>query len=210
MGSYRSGRDGSTTLRHWALDHDELPADRSQLGIGYEATSTHPGAVDDHWGHTNGLTKRVNPTDRDLAAGRLQPSAQVAEVDRHVDQRGGIPPPGGETIRQLTRRSGTHRAGYPHSGGSTGVRDASRPHITLQVLPYKVGAHPGMHGAFAVMDFPDGADPELVYIENMAGALYLEKEADIRRYAEMFDQLRAAALNVADSRRLLRRLIDIH
>ncbi|WP_405111622.1 helix-turn-helix domain-containing protein [Micromonospora sp. NBC_01405] len=85
-----------------------------------------------------------------------------------------------------------------------------RPHITLQVLPYKVGAHPGMHGAFAVMDFPDAADPELVYIENMAGALYLEKEADIRRYAEMFDQLRAAALNVADSRRLLGRLIETH
>ncbi|MDG4798828.1 helix-turn-helix transcriptional regulator [Micromonospora sp. WMMD1082] len=84
-----------------------------------------------------------------------------------------------------------------------------QPHITFQVLPYKVGAHPGMHGAFAVMDFPDTADPELVYIENMAGALYLEKEADVRRYAEMFDQLRAAALNVTDSRRLVARLIDI-
>ncbi|MFI7434068.1 Scr1 family TA system antitoxin-like transcriptional regulator [Micromonospora haikouensis] len=59
-----------------------------------------------------------------------------------------------------------------------------------------------------VMDFPDAADPELVYIENMAGALYLEKEADIRRYAEMFDQLRSAALNVADSRKFLDRLID--
>ncbi|MFG1900805.1 helix-turn-helix domain-containing protein [Micromonospora carbonacea] len=84
-----------------------------------------------------------------------------------------------------------------------------QPHITLQVLPYKVGAHPGMHGAFAVMDFPDAADPELVYIENMAGALYLEKEADIRRYAEVFDQLSSVALNVADSRKFLDRLIDI-
>jgi len=80
---------------------------------------------------------------------------------------------------------------------------AGKPHITLQVLPYGVGAHPGMHGAFAVMDFPDAADPELVYIENMAGALYLEKEVDVRRYTDMFDQLRAAALNPADSRRLV-------
>jgi transcriptional regulator with XRE-family HTH domain len=84
-----------------------------------------------------------------------------------------------------------------------------RPHITFQVLPYQVGAHPGMHGAFAAMDFPDAADPELVYIENMAGAMYLEKEADVRRYTQMFDQLRAAALNVADSRKLVGRLIDI-
>jgi len=84
---------------------------------------------------------------------------------------------------------------------------ARQPHITFQVLPYKVGAHAGMHGAFVIMDFPDAADPELVYIENMAGALYLEKEADVRRFAEMFDQLRAAALNTADSRRLAVSLI---
>ncbi|HEX6076164.1 MAG TPA: Scr1 family TA system antitoxin-like transcriptional regulator, partial [Micromonosporaceae bacterium] len=78
----------------------------------------------------------------------------------------------------------------------------------FQVLPYTVGAHVGMHGAFAVMDFPDAADPELVYIENMAGALYLEKEADIRRYTEMFNQLRAAALNPADSRKLVTTLAN--
>lgn len=87
---------------------------------------------------------------------------------------------------------------------------AGEPHITYQVIPYGVGAHVGMHGAFAVMDFPDAADPELVYIENMAGALYLEKEVDVRRYEEMFNQLRAAALNVADSRTLLASLIDRH
>jgi transcriptional regulator with XRE-family HTH domain len=91
------------------------------------------------------------------------------------------------------------------------LHDLTRqPHITFQVLPYTVGAHPGMHGAFAVMDFPDAADPDLVYIENMAGALYLEKEADVRRYTEMFNQLRAAALNVADSRRFVASLIDIN
>lgn len=78
-----------------------------------------------------------------------------------------------------------------------------RPHITLQVLPYRIGAHPGMHGSFALMDFPDAADPALVYVENMAGALYLEKNVDVRRYTEMFDQLRAAALNVADSQHLI-------
>jgi transcriptional regulator with XRE-family HTH domain len=85
---------------------------------------------------------------------------------------------------------------------------ARQPHITFQVLPYKVGAHAGMHGAFVIMDFPDAADPELVYIENMAGTLYLEKEADVRRYTEMFDQLRAAALNPTDSRRMVARLVD--
>jgi transcriptional regulator with XRE-family HTH domain len=85
---------------------------------------------------------------------------------------------------------------------------ARQPHITFQVLPFKVGAHPGMCGAFVIMDFPDPADPELIYIENMAGALYVEKEADVLRYAEMFDQLRAAALNPTDSHRMVARLAD--
>lgn len=85
---------------------------------------------------------------------------------------------------------------------------AAKPHITLQVLPFTVGAHAGMHGAFAVMDFPDAADPELVYIENMAGALYLEKEADTRRYTEMFNQLRAAALSPSESRKMLTTVLE--
>ncbi|MFC4109172.1 helix-turn-helix domain-containing protein [Micromonospora zhanjiangensis] len=86
------------------------------------------------------------------------------------------------------------------------VEATEQPHITLQVLPYGVGAHPGMHGAFAIMDFPDAADSDLVYVENMAGALFLEKEADVRRYAEMFDQLRAAALSPTDSRELIEKI----
>lgn len=88
------------------------------------------------------------------------------------------------------------------------VEMAGCPHITFQVLPYRVGAHPGMHGAFAVMDFPDSADPELVYIENMAAAHFLEKPADVRRYGEMFDQLRAAALSPGDSRTMVKGLAE--
>jgi len=78
-----------------------------------------------------------------------------------------------------------------HRYDTTAPLDLTRqPHITFQVPPFMVGAHPGIHSALATMDFPDAADPELVYIENMASVLYLEKEADVRRYTEMFDQLR--------------------
>jgi transcriptional regulator with XRE-family HTH domain len=82
--------------------------------------------------------------------------------------------------------------------------DASQnPYVTVQVLPYAAGAHPGMHGSFAVMDFPDDADPALVYIESMAGDLFLERDTDVQRYAGMFEHLRAAALSPADSHRLM-------
>ena len=85
---------------------------------------------------------------------------------------------------------------------------AKLPHVTLQVLPYDVGAHPGMHGAFAIMDFPDPADPELVYIENMVNALFLEREADVTSYSGLFEHLRAAAVNPAASVRLIARAAE--
>lgn len=80
----------------------------------------------------------------------------------------------------------------------------SEPHITVQVVPFGVGAHPGMHGSFAIMDFPDAADPALVSVESMAGDLFLEREVDVRRYTVIFEHLRAAALNPADSVCLIR------
>ncbi len=83
------------------------------------------------------------------------------------------------------------------------VRASNQPHITLQVIPFTSGAHAGMPGSFVVMDFPDPADPALVYIDSMAGDLFLEREADVRRYATTFEHLRAAALDPANSIRLI-------
>lgn len=80
---------------------------------------------------------------------------------------------------------------------------ALEPYITVQVIPYSAGAHPGMHGSFVLMDFPDRDDPELVYIENMAGDLFLEADEDIRRYTQMFDHLRALALSPDNSTSLI-------
>ncbi len=53
------------------------------------------------------------------------------------------------------------------------------------------------------MDFPDPADPALVYIDSMAGDLFLEREADVRRYASTFEHLRATALGPASSIKLI-------
>ncbi|WP_157878858.1 DUF5753 domain-containing protein [Streptomyces sp. CT34] len=95
-------------------------------------------------------------------------------------------------------------------GGPTVMREQVRhllqlteaPHITFQVIPGK-GAHAGMPGSFVHMDFPDPADPELVYLDTPAGDLFLESEAEIRRYKSMFEHLQAVALGPNDSADLL-------
>jgi transcriptional regulator with XRE-family HTH domain len=83
-----------------------------------------------------------------------------------------------------------------------------RPNVTVQVITFDSGAHPGMPGAFVYMEFRDKLDPELVYVDTLAGDIFLEADEDIRRYKAMFDHLRAGALSPADSARLIASVRD--
>jgi transcriptional regulator with XRE-family HTH domain len=83
---------------------------------------------------------------------------------------------------------------------------AARPNVTIQVLPFTAGAHPAMLGSFTLMQFPDPADRDVVYLEAETGALYLEKPEDVRRYSLMIDYLRAQALGPAESAALIAQL----
>lgn len=69
-----------------------------------------------------------------------------------------------------------------------------QPYVTLQVVPFDAGAYAAMSN-FVVMEFPGAEEPEVVYVESMAGNLFLEAESDIRYYAKLFDNLRAVALS---------------
>jgi transcriptional regulator with XRE-family HTH domain len=79
------------------------------------------------------------------------------------------------------------------------IEMAAADNITLQVLPYAAGEHPGMSGAFTIMSFADSADGDIVFVENPMRDLYLEEAYEIQRYALMFDQMSAAALNPEES-----------
>jgi transcriptional regulator with XRE-family HTH domain len=83
---------------------------------------------------------------------------------------------------------------------------AGQPNVTVQVLPFTAGAHPAMLGSFTLMQFPDPADKDVVYLEAETGALYLEKPQDVARYSLMIDYLRAQALGPAESRALIAQL----
>lgn len=98
-------------------------------------------------------------------------------------------------------------------GGHDVMRDQMRhllaatsvPHVTLQVIPFDSGAHPGMLGSFALLDFTDSMDAPVVYIDSMAGDLFLDADADIKRYSKVFDNLRAIALSPDASTALIDR-----
>jgi transcriptional regulator with XRE-family HTH domain len=80
---------------------------------------------------------------------------------------------------------------------------AGQGKTTLQVVPYRAGAHAGTTGPFTILEFPEPADPAVVYVETLAGDIYLEEPADVNRYSIAFDRLLAAALHPDDSVRLI-------
>ena len=81
------------------------------------------------------------------------------------------------------------------------------PNVTLQVIPFDAGAHPGMPGSFVFMQFAEAAIPDVIYIDSMAGELFLEEEAEVRRYRLTFEHLRAVAISPDASRSLVASII---
>ncbi|MEU0148654.1 helix-turn-helix transcriptional regulator [Streptomyces sp. NPDC006288] len=83
------------------------------------------------------------------------------------------------------------------------IEQSQLPHVTVQVLPFDMGAHPGISGQYAILEFPDAADSSVVYIEGVTSDLYLEKANDVQRYSVMYEHLRAQALNVDQTRQFI-------
>jgi len=69
------------------------------------------------------------------------------------------------------------------------------PNVTLQILPFASGAHPAMVGAFSVLRFPDEELPDIVYLEHLTSALYLNKPDEVDQYLHVMESIcvRAAA-----------------
>jgi transcriptional regulator with XRE-family HTH domain len=68
--------------------------------------------------------------------------------------------------------------------------DASKlPNVTLQILPFAGGAHPAMVGSFSILRFPDRELPDVVYLEHLTNAVYLDKRAEVERYLDVMELL---------------------
>jgi len=88
-------------------------------------------------------------------------------------------------------------------------RCGQQANVTIQVIPFSTGAHPGMDSTFIILDFEE-AVPDVVYVEGLVGSLYLERLVDLKRYREAFDQIRAAALSPRDSLALVTKVADTY
>jgi transcriptional regulator with XRE-family HTH domain len=81
------------------------------------------------------------------------------------------------------------------------------PNVTIQIVPFDTGPHPGMIGSFTIVKFPDETDPDILYIEGQTGDIFAESE-DVRWSHEVFNHMRAAALSPSLSRQRIEEAWD--
>ncbi|MEV7569378.1 helix-turn-helix domain-containing protein [Streptomyces tanashiensis] len=90
------------------------------------------------------------------------------------------------------------------------IEQSHLPHVTVQVIPFEMGAHPGISGQYSILEFPDTSDSSVVYIEGVTSDLYLEKAQDVGKYSVMYEHLRAQALNVEQTREFISKMAKKH
>ena len=87
------------------------------------------------------------------------------------------------------------------------IEVADHPAVTLQVLPFQVGAHAAMGGPFTILRFAEPDLADVVYIEQLTSALYLDKPVEVDSYLEVMEQLCLQAEPAANTAKLLSQIL---
>ncbi|MBO3744765.1 helix-turn-helix domain-containing protein [Streptosporangiaceae bacterium NEAU-GS5] len=69
------------------------------------------------------------------------------------------------------------------------IRVSALPNVTLQILPFEVGAHAAAGGPFTILRFAEPDLPDVIYLEQLTSAVYLDKQSDIDDYAAVMNTL---------------------
>ena len=87
------------------------------------------------------------------------------------------------------------------------IEVAGLRHVTVQVVPFSRGGHAAAGGSFTVLRFAEPEVPDVVYIEQLTSALYLDKREDVDHYLEVMNNLSTEALTPVQSARFLAEII---
>jgi hypothetical protein len=82
------------------------------------------------------------------------------------------------------------------------------PHVRLQVIPFEAGGHAAAGGAFSILRFPEHDLPDVVYLEQLTGADYLEKREDVDQYAAAMGRLYVEAAPLDQTPDILYRVLQ--
>jgi transcriptional regulator with XRE-family HTH domain len=135
---------------------------------------------------TNRLLYLRQERQRRFASGSLRLWAIVDEV----------------AIRRPLGSAGLMRAQLQHL-----LDISARPGLTLQVTPFLTGASYAAPGSFSILSFAVDDLPDVVYVEQLTSAMYLDKRADVDRYAEAMDQIRTTSYTPEQTKELIHTML---
>jgi hypothetical protein len=85
--------------------------------------------------------------------------------------------------------------------------ESAKPAVTIEVVPFTAGAHPGMQGSFMLFEFPDAEDDDALYLDGPSEIrLNRDDTEEISNFRDRFEVLRKLSLGPTGSIDLLRRL----
>jgi transcriptional regulator with XRE-family HTH domain len=87
------------------------------------------------------------------------------------------------------------------------IKMAEHPAVTLQVLPFSAGGHRALGGPFTILRFAEPDLRDVVYIEQLTSALYLDKPTEVDSYLEVMEQLCLQAEPVAKTQDVLNSIL---
>ncbi|EFL33857.1 DNA-binding protein [Streptomyces viridochromogenes DSM 40736] len=89
------------------------------------------------------------------------------------------------------------------------IEISERPNVRLQIVPFSLGGHSGESGAFTILSFPESDLSDVVYLEQLTSALYLDKPEDVAQYEKALKELQSDSPGPSESRDLLRGLLQL-
>jgi transcriptional regulator with XRE-family HTH domain len=81
-------------------------------------------------------------------------------------------------------------------------------HVTIQVVPFDRGGHAAAGGSFTVLRFSEQEVPDVVYLEQLTSALYLDKRDDVDHYMEVMNHLSTEAMTPVQTVKFITELIQ--
>jgi hypothetical protein len=87
------------------------------------------------------------------------------------------------------------------------IEATTLPNVTLQVLPFGAGAHPARTGAFSILRFAGSELPDVVYVEQLTNALYLDKRDDVCQYLRVMAAICVRSANPGKTEEILNRIM---
>jgi len=105
-------------------------------------------------------------------------------------------------LRRPAGRPGVMRRQLQHL-----LEAAERPNVTIQVIPFAAGAHAAAGGPFSILRFAERDLPDVVYLEQLTSALYLDKRETVDHYMAVMERLCLEAAPAASTAKAINAII---